>query len=101
MRNSAAFSRARAHVLSFDFAVAVRVALVLGAVLIVHGRSVAFGFIGLDDQDLLTDDAAFLRGPVNLLRIFTRSYMHVVDPHHPYYRPLVTASFALDAHWPG
>jgi hypothetical protein len=76
-------------------------ALVLGAVLIVHGRSVAFGFIGLDDQDLLTDDAAFLRGPVNLLRIFTRSYMHVVDPRHPYYRPLVTASFALDAHWPG
>ncbi len=75
-------------------------ALVLGAVFLVHGRSVAFGFIGLDDQDLVADDAAFLRGPVSLLRIFTRSYMHVVDPHHPYYRPLITASFALDAHWP-
>jgi hypothetical protein len=76
-------------------------ALVLGAVLLVHGPSLAFGFTGLDDQDLLGDDAAFLRGPVSLLRIFTRSYMHVVDAHHPYYRPLVTASFALDAHWPG
>jgi protein O-mannosyl-transferase len=75
--------------------------LVLGAVLLVHGPSVAFGFTGLDDQDLLGDDAAFLRGPVSLLRIFARSYMHVVDAHHPYYRPLVTASFALDAHWPG
>jgi hypothetical protein len=75
-------------------------ALVLGAVLLVHGPSVAFGFTGLDDQDLLGDDAAFLRGPVDVLRIFTRPYMHVVDPHHPYYRPLVTASFALDAHWP-
>jgi hypothetical protein len=76
-------------------------ALVLGAVLFVHGPSLAFGFTGLDDQDLLGDDAAFLRGPVNLLRIFTRPYMHVVDAHHAYYRPLVTVSFAFDAHWPG
>jgi hypothetical protein len=76
-------------------------ALVLGAVLLVHGPSVAFGLTGLDDQDLVGDDGAFLRGPVSALRIFSRSYMHVVDPHHPYYRPLVTASFALDAHWPG
>jgi hypothetical protein len=91
MRNSAALLRGHARA---D-------ALVLGAVLLVHGRSVAFGLIGLDDQDLLADDAAFLRGPVNVLRIFTRSYMHVVDPHHPYFRPLVTASFALDARWPG
>src|SRR5579859_1970733 len=110
MRNSAALSCGvgppsaasvvQVHAAAPPRARAYDCALVLGAVLLVHGRSVAFGLIGLDDQDLVADDAVFLRGPVNLLRIFTRPYMRVVDPRHPYYRPLVTASFALDAHWP-
>jgi hypothetical protein len=67
----------------------------------VHGRCVAFGFTGLDDRDLVVDDAPFLAAPGSVLRAFSRAYMHVVDPSHGYYRPIVTASFALDARWSG
>jgi hypothetical protein len=67
----------------------------------VHGRSIAFDFIYLDDRDLIVEDRPFLIDPANLLRAFTRSYMHVVDGDHPYYRPLVTVSYALDAQWSG
>lgn len=61
----------------------------------------AFGFVGLDDRDFILDDRAFLARPVDMLRAFRRSYMHVVDPAHPYQRPLVTASYVLDAQWTG
>jgi hypothetical protein len=74
------------------------VALVAGAV---HGRSATFDFTYLDDRDLIVDDYAFLRRPANMLRAFVRSYMSVVDGQHPYYRPLVTASYVLDAQWSG
>jgi tetratricopeptide (TPR) repeat protein len=76
-------------------------AVVVLAALAVHARTVAFGFTGLDDRDLVVDDAAFLAHPSNLARIFGRSYMHVVDATHAYFRPLVTASFLLDAQWNG
>ncbi|MDP9036739.1 MAG: tetratricopeptide repeat protein [Myxococcota bacterium] len=67
----------------------------------VHGRSVGFGFTYLDDVDLLVDDHAFLAQPSSLWRVFARSYLHVVEPSHAYYRPLVTASYVLDAQWGG
>jgi len=67
------------------------------AVLVVHGRSVLFGFTDLDDRDLLVDDLAFLSQPSSLWRVFGRSYMHVVDAGHAYYRPVVSASYVLDA----
>ncbi len=79
-------------------------ALVVLSVVLVHGASIAFGAFGftdLDDRDLLLDDHAFLARPVNLLRIFTRAYMHVVDVQHAYFRPVVTASYMLDAQWSG
>jgi tetratricopeptide (TPR) repeat protein len=76
-------------------------ALVAFAALAVHGRTLAFGFIGLDDRDLIVGDQAFLSRPANLLRVFGRSYLHVVDPAHAYWRPLVTASYVLDAQWSG
>jgi hypothetical protein len=66
-----------------------------------HGRSIGFDFTYLDDRDFVVEDHAFLARPSNLLRAFTRSYMHVVDGEHPYYRPLVTVSYALDAQWSG
>ena len=72
----------------------------LGAVL-THARSAGFAFTDLDDRDLIVDDQAFLARPVNLLRAFGRTYMHVVDPAHAYYRPLVTVSYGLDAQWSG
>jgi tetratricopeptide (TPR) repeat protein len=74
----------------------VLVALVAVAV---HARTVTFGFTGLDDRDLIVGDQAFLARPGNLLRLFGRSYLHVVDPTHAYWRPLVTASYVLDAQW--
>ncbi|MGD0675656.1 MAG: tetratricopeptide repeat protein [Polyangiaceae bacterium] len=55
----------------------------------------------MDDRDLVVDDGPFLSGPDSLIRAFTRSYMHAVDRQHPYYRPLVTVSYALDARWSG
>jgi len=76
-------------------------ALVLLVALAVHARTVAFGFTGLDDRDLIVGDQAFLANPANLLRVFGRSYLHVVDPSHVYWRPLVTASYVLDAQWSG
>jgi hypothetical protein len=71
------------------------------AAIAVHGPSLAFGFTYLDDRDLIVDDHAFLARPASLYRAFGRAYMHVVDRGHAYYRPLVTASYALDAQWSG
>ncbi len=68
---------------------------------VVHARTMAFGYTGLDDRDLRVDDQAFLADPASLLRVFGRAYMHVVDAGHTYYRPLVTASFVVDAQWSG
>lgn len=74
------------------------------AVLLVHGRDVAFGFTSLDDRTLLIDDRAFLTSPGAMWRAFGRTYFRIVDAAHAYYRPVVTASYALDARafgvWP-
>ncbi len=69
--------------------------------MVVHGRSIAFGFTYLDDRDFIVDDQPFLARPAGLLGAFRRAYMHVVDAQHAYYRPLVTLSYALDAQWSG
>lgn len=71
------------------------------AAAVVHARTVTFGFVGLDDSDLVIDDQPFLSQPSALWRAFGRSYMGAVDPAHAYYRPLVTASYALNARWSG
>ena len=77
------------------------IAAVALVALAVHARTVSFDFTGLDDRDLVVGDRAFLGDPANLLRVFGRSYLHVVDPSHAYWRPLVTASYILDAQWSG
>lgn len=76
-------------------------ATVAAVALAVHARTLGFGFTGLDDRDLVVGDQAFLAQPANLLRVFGRSYLHVVDAAHGYWRPLVTASYVLDAQWSG
>jgi hypothetical protein len=48
-------------------------ALVILAAALVHARTLGFGFTGLDDQDLIVDDAAFLRNPANVLSAFGRA----------------------------
>jgi protein O-mannosyl-transferase len=75
--------------------------LVAAAAVLVHGPCVAFDFTYLDDRDLIVEDHAFLAQPASVLRAFGRSYLHVVDAQHAYYRPLVTVSYALDARLSG
>ena len=77
------------------------VVAVVTAAVAVHARTVAFGFTWLDDVDLVVGDHAFLAHASALWRAFGRSHLYVVDPRHAYYRPLVTASYALDAWWSG
>jgi tetratricopeptide (TPR) repeat protein len=67
------------------------------AAVLLYARTVAFDFTELDDRDLIVDDHAALVDPHIVADAFARSYMHVVDPAHAYYRPLVTLSYALDA----
>ncbi|HEY6458901.1 MAG TPA: hypothetical protein VIY73_02090, partial [Polyangiaceae bacterium] len=76
-------------------------ALVAAVAVAVHARTIAFGFTGLDDRDLVVGDHAFLADPRSLLHVFGRSYLHVVDASHAYWRPVVTASYVLDAQWSG
>jgi tetratricopeptide (TPR) repeat protein len=76
-------------------------AFVVFAALVTHARTAWFDFTYLDDRDLVVDDHAFLAQPASMLHAFARSYMHVVDGHHAYYRPLVTVSYAADAQWSG
>lgn len=71
------------------------------AALVAHARTAAFGFVGLDDRDLIVDDQAFLAHPSALWRAFGRAYMASVDAGHAYYRPLVTVSYALNAWFGG
>ncbi len=78
-------------------AAALAVGVVVAAACAVHARTVTFDFVDLDDRDLVVDDLRFLASPAAFAGAFTRSYMHALDPSHPYYRPLVTLSFALDA----
>jgi tetratricopeptide (TPR) repeat protein len=75
--------------------------LVALAAFAVHARTVTFGLVDLDDRDLIVDDHPFLVRAGGLWRAFGRSYLGVVDVGHAYYRPVVTASYALDARWSG
>jgi tetratricopeptide (TPR) repeat protein len=76
-------------------------ALVALVAVAAHSRSMLFGFTDADDRDLILDDQAFLAQPSSLWRVFGRAYMHVVDTGHEYYRPVVSASYVLDAQWSG
>ena len=71
------------------------------AALVVHGRELGFGFTSLDDLTLIVADQPFLQRPDAIRLAFGRAYFHVVDAAHSYYRPLVTASYALDARLSG
>ncbi len=76
-------------------------ALVALCAVVVHGRTIGFGLVGLDDRNLVVDDGPFLSRASAFWQAFGRAYMGAVDPGHAYYRPLVTASLALDARWAG
>ena len=71
-------------------------AIVALAVLL-YARTLGFEFSHLDDDELVSDDLAFLSQPAALVRAFSRPYFPARSADHAYYRPFVTASFALDA----
>ena len=76
-------------------------ALVGVTAIVLYARSVAFGFTGVDDRDLIVDDQAYLARSAGIVSALSRAYMHDVDARHPYWRPLVTLSYAVDARWSG
>ena len=75
-------------------------AVVLVALLL-HVRTLGFGFTFLDDNVLILDDQLFLSQPASVAHSFRRTYFQTVSTDHAYYRPLVTASYALDANLGG
>lgn len=54
-----------------------------------------YGFTYLDDDNLILDRAAFLARPSSTLTVFAQRYFD--RPYDPYYRPVVNASFVIDA----
>lgn len=71
-------------------------AIVALAVLL-YARTLGFDFSHLDDDELVSGDLAFLTQPSAAVQAFSRPYFPDRRADHGYYRPLVTASFALDA----
>ena len=65
--------------------------------LALYGRTLGFPFAELDDGELVRDDLEFLTRPSAALEAFGRPYFRARAHDHAYYRPVVTASFALDA----
>lgn len=62
-----------------------------------YARTLGFPFAELDDRELVIDDLAFLTRPTAPLEAWGRPYFRERARDHAYYRPIVTASFALDA----
>jgi protein O-mannosyl-transferase len=76
-------------------------ATVAVATVALHGRAIGFGFSYLDDDRLIVDQQKVLTQPAGFWRSFARPYLPASGRDHAYYRPLVTASFAIDAAWGG
>jgi tetratricopeptide (TPR) repeat protein len=76
-------------------------ALIFGFALSLHARAIGFGFSYLDDDQLVIDDQPFLTESSSPFKAFARAYFPGAARDHAYYRPLVTASYALDAAFGG
>ncbi len=72
-------------------------ALLLAVVFALYGRTARFDFSYVDDDRLIVDNQAFLTGPGALREAFEQPYFGPHASDHAYFRPLVTASFVLDA----
>jgi hypothetical protein len=62
-----------------------------------YARTLGYPWSYLDDQELVVEDLAFLSRPSAPADAFRRPYFQGPARDHAYYRPIVTASFALDA----
>jgi len=72
-------------------------ATIVVATIAVHGRAIGFGFSYLDDDALIIDQQQALAPPAGLWRSFARPYFPPSGRDHAYYRPLVGASYSVDA----
>lgn len=70
---------------------------VVAVSVVLYGRTLGFPFAELDDGELVRDDLEFLTRPSAAFESFGRPYFRARASDHAYYRPVVTASFALDA----
>lgn len=73
-----------------------RLLAVIAFAFALYAHTLGFGFTYLDDDVLVLDDQAFLSQPSSVERAFSRPYFPSASRDHAYYRPLVTASFAID-----
>jgi protein O-mannosyl-transferase len=71
--------------------------VVVSVVFALYGHTLNFGFSYLDDDVLILDAQDALTRPSSLSRSFARPYFPPSGGDHAYYRPVVNASFALDA----
>lgn len=78
-----------------------RLAAVVAVALALYARTLGFGFSYLDDDALILDQQSVLAQPSGVWRAFGRPMFPSSGRDHAYYRPLVTASYALDAQWSG
>jgi len=62
-----------------------------------YARTLGYPWSYLDDQELVVSDLASLSRPGAAAEAFQRPYFQGRERDHAYYRPIVTASFALDA----
>lgn len=64
-------------------------------IFLLYARAISFDFTHLDDTQLIVDNYAFISNPANILKAF----QHNAFPNSgiPYYRPLLTLSFMLNA----
>ena len=63
-----------------------------------YWRVPSFGFVYLDDNALILDNAPFLSRWSSLLEVFKQDVFHVSHGVSAYYRPLFMASLVCDAH---
>jgi tetratricopeptide (TPR) repeat protein len=72
-----------------------------GLVTTLYGRTAGFDFTRTDDKVLLSDDAAFVQDLTNFPKVFGRPFFPKSPRGEVYFRPIVTASFIMDAQWAG
>jgi tetratricopeptide (TPR) repeat protein len=70
---------------------------VCAAALLVHGRTMNFAFSHLDDDHVIVERWSSLRQWSFAAEGFREPYFVSAGPSEGYYRPLVTASFVVDA----
>jgi len=69
--------------------------------LALYARTIGFDFTYLDDDVLILENQAFLAQPSSVAGSFARPYFARPSGDHAYYRPMVNASYGLDANLGG